>query len=201
MNEFWAQFFLLYGNKQQAISELADMSIVPTLFWFTGFFILWLWCFAPAFNSNLSKKYKNKNPLKPSQEEQRNQSNVKRRVIGIILFVIWLIGLSASLSEPLPSDRHYIAIDEQEYKSMLAYKSLSDDEQKIVTKIVGIAQEDEISKDGKLIFDMFKLKSIKDVRSLKELYPIEEEKRKKEMFTAFFGFALIFFLLLFLITP
>ena len=201
MNEFWTQFFLLYESKQQAISELADMSIVPTLFWFTGFFILWLWCFAPAFNSNLSKKYKNKNPLKPSQEEQRNQSNVKRQVIGIILFVIWLIGLSSSLSDPLPSDRHYIAIDEQEYKAMPTYQSLNKDEQKIVNKIVGIAQEDEVSKDGKLICDMFKLKSIKDVRSFKELYPIEEEKRKKEMFTAFFGFALIFFLLLFLIAP
>lgn len=201
MNEFWAQFFLLYEGKQQAISELADMSIVPTLLWFASFFILWLWCFASAFNSNLSKKYKNKNSLKPSQEKQRTQSNVKRQVIGIILFIIWIIGLSASLSDPLPSDRHYIAIDEQEYKSMLAYKSLSDDEQKIVTKIVGIAQEDEISKDGKLIFDIFKLKSLKDIRQLKELYPIEEEKRKKEIFTAFFGFALIFFLLLFLIAP
>ena len=201
MNEFWAQFFLLYGNKQQAISELADTSIVPTLLWFAGFFILWLWCFASAFNSNLSNKYTNKTYSKQSQEEQRNQGNVKRQMIGIILFIIWIIGLSASLSDPLPSDRHYIAIDEQEYKSMLAYKFLSDDEKKIVTKMVGIAQEDEVSKDGKLICDMFKLKSIKDVRSLKELYPIEEEKRKKEMFTAFFGFALIFFLLLFLITP
>lgn len=201
MNEFWTQFFLLYESKQQAISELADMSIVPTLLWFAGFFILWLWCFAPAFNGNLSNKYKNKTSSKQSQEEQRNQSNVKRQVIGIILFIVWMIGLSASLSEPLPSDRHYIAIDEQEYKSILAYKSLSDDEQKIVTKIVGIAQEDEVSKDGKLIFDMFKLKLLKDIRKLKDLYPIEEEKRKKEMFTAFFGFALIFFLLLFLIAP
>ena len=201
MNEFWTQFFLLYGNKQQAISELADMSIVPTLLWFTGFFILWLWCFAPAFNGNLTNKLKNKTSSKQSQEEQRNQSNAKRQVIGIILFIIWIIGLSASLSEPLPSDRHYIAIDEQEYKVMPAYQSLNEDEQKIVTKIVGIAQEDEISKDGKLIFDMFKLKSLKDIRKLKELYPIEEEKRKKEMFTAFFGFTLIFFLLLFLIAP
>ena len=160
MNEFWAQFFLLYENKQQTYSELVDISyIVPVLFGFLFILIVWWIGFGTSFKTRENSDSQTNKVTKSSSNVNRNNSRV--RVFGIIILMVWVIALSIFLSKPLSGDKHYIGMRDYEYRHLPIYRALNENEQKIVNKVMAASHEVgaiSANKNVKAIYDLVKIK-------------------------------------------
>lgn len=192
MNEFWAQFFLLYESKQQAYDELADISyIIPVLFGFIFLLIVWWVCFGSLFKARTNSNTQTNKVKQNSSNVSRD--NLKVRVLGLIVLMIWAIALSIFLSKPLSSDKHYIGMGEYEYRNLPIYKSLNENEQKIVNKVMAASNEvGAISKnkDVKTIYDFSKIKEFHKIENIEQLEEIRSDKQGTEWAIQWLWFAI-----------
>lgn len=195
MNEFWAQFFLLYENKQQTYSELADISyVIPVLFGFIFLLIVWWVCFGTSFKARANSRSQTNKMTQGSSNVSRD--NLKVRIFGLIVLMIWAIALSIFLSKPLSSDKHYIGMDAYEYRFLPIYRALNENEQKIVNKVMAVSNEvGAISKnkDVKSIYDFSKIKEFHKIKNIKQLEELRAERWGKELTSQLFWFAIFIF--------
>lgn len=195
MNEFWAKFFILYENKQQAYSDLSDISyIVPVLFGFTFLLIVWWACFGSLFktraNSNTQTNKMTKNSLNV------NRNNLRMKAFGLIVLIILGVTLAIFLSKPLSGDKHYIGMDAYEYRHLPIYRALDENEQKIVNNVMAVSYEvGAISKnkDIKSIYDLTKIKEFHKIENIEQLEEIRAERWGKELTSQLFWFAIFIF--------
>ena len=182
MNEFWAQFFILYENKQQAYSDLSDISyIVPVLFGFLFLLIVWWIGFGTSFKTRANSDSQTNEVTKGSSNVNRNNSRVK--IFGLIVLMIWVIALSIFLSKPLSSDKHYIGMRGYEYRNLPIYNSLNENEQKIVNKVMVASHEAgaiSANKNVKAIYDLAKIKEFHKIENIEQLEEIRADKQGKE---------------------
>ena len=182
MNEFWAQFFILYENKQQAYSDLSDISyIVPVLFGFVFLLVVWWACFGSLFKVRANSNTQTNKMTKSSSNVNRNNSRV--RVFGIIILMIWIIALSIFLSKPLSGDKHYIGMGDYEYRHLPIYRALNENEQKIVNKVMVASHEVgaiNANKNVKAIYDLAKIKEFHKIENIEQLEEIRADKQGKE---------------------
>ena len=192
MNEFWDQFFILYENKQQTYSELADISyIVPVLFGFIFLLIVWWISFGTSFKTRANSNSQTNKMTKSSLNANRNNSKVK--VFGIIVLMIWIIALSIFLSKPLSGDKHYIGMNAYEYRFLPIYRVLNENEQKIVNKVMAASHEvGAISKnkDVKAIYDFSKIKKLHKIENIEQLEEIRADKQGTEWAIQWLGLAI-----------
>lgn len=192
MNEFWTQFFLLYESKQQTYSELADISyIAPVLFGFTFLLIVWWACFGSLFKVRANINSQTNKMTKNSSNVNRNNSRMK--VFGLIVLIILGITLAIFLSKPLSGDKHYIGMGKYEYRNLPIYKSLNENEQKIVNKVMVASNEvGAISKnkDTKAIYDFAKIKEFYKIDNIEQLEEIRADKQGKEWATQWLWFVI-----------
>lgn len=195
MNEFWTQFFILYENKQQTYSKLADISyIVPVLFGFIFLLIVWWVCFGSSFKVRTNNRSQTNKVTESSLNASRD--NLKVRIFGLIVLMIWTIALLIFLSKPLSGDKRYIGMDAYEYRHLQIYKSLNENEQKIVNKVMVASNEvGAISKnkDVKAIYDFSKIKEFHKIENIEQLEEIRAEQRGEEFTSQLFWFAIFIF--------
>ena len=195
MNEFWDQFFILYENKQQTYSELADISyIAPMLFGFLFILIVWWIGFGTSFKTRANSNTQTNKMTQSSSNISRD--NLKVRVLGLIVLMIWGIALSIFLSKPLSGDKHYIGMNEYEYRHLPIYKSLNENEQKIVNKVMAASHEIMAiskNKDVKSIYDLAKIKEFHKIENIEQLEEIRAERRGEEFTSQLFWFAIFIF--------
>lgn len=195
MNEFWDQFFILYENKQQTYSELADISyIAPVLFGFLFILIVWWIGFGTSFKTRANSNTQTNKMTQSSSNISRD--NLKVRVLGLIVLMIWGIALSIFLSKPLSGDKHYIGMGDYEYRHLPIYRALNENEQKIVNKVMAASNEvGAISKnkDIKSIYDLTKIKEFHKIENIEQLEEIRAERWGKELTNQLFWFAIFIF--------
>lgn len=192
MNEFWAQFFLLYESKQQAYNELVDISyIIPVLLGFAFLLVVWWACFGSLFKVRANINTQTNKMTKSSSNVNQNNSRVK--IFGLIVLMIWTIALLIFLSKPLSGDKHYIGIDTYEYRHLPIYKLLNENEQKIVNKVMAASHEVGAiskSKDIKSIYDLAKIKEFHKIENSEQLEEIRADKQGTEWATQWLWFAI-----------
>lgn len=195
MNEFWAQFFLLYENKQQAYNELANISyVIPVLFGFLFILIVWWIGFGTSFKTRANSNSQTNKMTKSSSNVNQNNSRVK--IFGLIVLMIWTIALLIFLSKPLSGDKHYIGMNTYEYRFLPIYRALNENEQKIVNKVMAASNEiGAISKnkDVKSIYDLAKIKEFHKIENIEQLEEIRAERRGEEFTSQLFWFAIFIF--------
>ena len=195
MNEFWAQFFLLYESKQQAYNELVDISyIIPVLLGFAFLLVVWWACFGSLFKVRANINTQTNKMTKNSSNVNRNNSRMK--VFGFIVLIILGITLAIFLSKPLSGDKHYIGMDAYEYRRLPIYKLLNENEQKIVNNVMAVSYEvGAISKnkDIKSIYDLTKIKEFHKIENIEQLEEIRAERWGKELTSQLFCFAIFIF--------
>lgn len=192
MSEFWAQFFLLYENKQQAYNDLADISyVIPVLFGFIFLLIVWWISFGASFKAHANNRSQANKMTKSSSNVNRNNSRV--RVFGIIILMIWVIALSIFLSKPLSGDKHYIGMMDYEYRHLPIYRVLNENEQKIVNKVMVASHEVgaiSANKNVKAIYDLVKIKEFHKIENIEQLEEIRADKQGKEWMIQWLWFAI-----------
>lgn len=192
MNEFWAQFFLLYESKQQAYNELVDISyIIPVLLGFAFLLVVWWACFGSLFKVRANINTQTNKMTKNSSNVNRNNSRMK--VFGLIVLIVWVIALLVFLSKPLSGDKHYIGMDAYEYRRLPIYRALDENEQKIVNKVMAASNEvGAISKnkDTKAVYDFAKIKEFHKIENIEQLEEIRADKQGKEWATQWLWLAI-----------
>ena len=192
MNEFWAQFFLLYESKQQAYNELADISyIIPVLLGFAFLLVVWWARFGSLFktraNSNTQTNKMTKNSLNV------NRNNLRMKAFGLIVLIILGVTLAIFLSKPLSGDKHYIGMGDYEYRHLPIYRALDENEQKIVNRVMAASHEVGAiskSKDIKSIYDLAKIKEFYKIDNIEQLEEIRADKQGKEWATQWLWFVI-----------
>ena len=134
---------------------------------------------------------KQKKVTKSSSNVNRNNSRV--RVFGLIVLIILGVALAIFLSKPLSGDKHYIGMDAYEYRHLTIYKSLNENKQKIINKVMAASHEvGAISKnkDVKAIYDFSKIKKLHKIENIEQLEEIRADKQGTEWAIQWLWFAI-----------